>query len=307
MKNPDSVEIELLSEVHLPEALRLTEQSQWNQTERDWRRLRQFPPKGCFGALLDGCLIGTVTTVAYGTELAWIGMMLVDPDYRRRGLGTRLMQTALEHLQRIGVASIKLDATPAGRPLYESLGFRPEGLIERWEGMGEPEVKKKWPAWDERLRPAVYAFDHLAFGADRSSLLASLIADSPEAPLVAITPEGELEGFALTRPGRQGFYIGPVAARGRETALDLLDEMLGRLVGEKVFLDFNTGFDLGSEVLADRGLTKQRDLTQMAFGPESPAGISKRFLAWPGRRWAEPGGKDSILKDRPQLDDQSLQ
>ena len=150
MKNLDTVEIELLSESHLPEALRLTEQSQWNQTERDWRRLLQSSPKGCFGAFLDGRLIGTVTTVAYGTELAWIGMMLVDPDYRRRGLGTRLMQTALEHLQRIGVNSIKLDATPSGRPLYESMGFRPEGLIERWEGMGQTGAKKKWPAWDER-------------------------------------------------------------------------------------------------------------------------------------------------------------
>ena len=102
MKNPDAVEIKLLSEGHLPEALRLTEQSQWNQTERDWRRLLQSPPKGCFGALLDGCLIGTVTTVAYGKELAWVGMMLVDPEYRRRGLGTRLMQTALEHLRWMG-------------------------------------------------------------------------------------------------------------------------------------------------------------------------------------------------------------
>ena len=191
MKALDSAEIELLGEGHLPEALRLTEQSQWNQTERDWRRLLQSLPKGCFGALLDGRLIGTITTVAYGTELAWIGMMLVDPDYRRRGLGTRLMQTALEHLQRIGVASIKLDATPAGRPLYESLGFRPEGLIERWEGIGQPGVKKKWPAWEEQFRPVVYAFDRLAFGADRSPILASLIEDSPVAPLVAMNPDGQ--------------------------------------------------------------------------------------------------------------------
>jgi len=282
MKNLDSVEIELLSEGHLTAALRLTEQSQWNQTERDWRRLFDLRPRSCFGASLDGRLIGTVTTVAYGKELAWIGMMLVDPDYRRRGLGTRLMQTALEYLRRIGVESIKLDATPAGRPLYESLGFRPEGLIERWEGIGHPGLKEKWPVWDERLRPAVYAFDHLAFGADRSPILASLMEDPMVAPLVAMTPEGQLEGFALTRPGRQAFYIGPAAARGRETALALLDGMLVQLAGEKVFLDFNTTFGLGSEVLADRGLTKQRDLTQMAFGPESRAGLSKRIFGLAG-------------------------
>jgi hypothetical protein len=162
------------------------------------------------------------------------------------------------------------------------MGFRPEGLIERWEGMGQTGIKKKWPAWDERLRPAVYAFDHLAFGADRSAILASLIADSPVVPQVAITPEGQLEGCALARPGRRAFFIGPVAARGQGGALALLDGMLGQLAGEKVYLDFNTGFGLGAEVLADRGLVKQRDLTQMAFGPESQAGLSKRIFGLAG-------------------------
>jgi GNAT superfamily N-acetyltransferase len=279
---PKVVEIKLLDDGHLPEALRLTEQSQWNQTEPDWRRLLESSPQGCFGAFLDGRLIGTVTTVAYGTELAWIGMMLVDPDYRRRGLGTRLMQTALEHLQRIGVNSIKLDATPSGRPLYESLGFRPEGLIERWEGTGQSAVKKKWPAWDERDHPALFAFDHLAFGADRSSILASLIADSPVAPLVAIAPEGQPEGFALARTGRRAFYVGPLAAGSQETALDLLDEMLGRLAGKRVYLDFNTTFGLDSAMLAGRGLVKQRDLIQMAIGPESSAGISEQIFGLAG-------------------------
>lgn len=212
--------------------------------------------------------------------------MLVDPEYRRRGLGTRLMRTALEHLQRIGVNSIKLDATPAGRPLYESLGFRSEGLIERWEGMGKAGVKKKRPAWDERLRPAVYTFDRLSFSADRSVLLASLITDCPVAPLVAMNSEGQLEGFALARLGRQAFYIGPVAAGDRDTALALLDGMLERLSGEKICLDFNTGFGLSSEVLADRGLVRQRELTQMAFGPESRAGLSTRIF---GRAGPEMG------------------
>jgi hypothetical protein len=58
--------------------------------------------------------------------------------------------------------------------------------------------------------------------------------------------------------------------------------MLGQLAGEKVYLDFNTAFGLGSEVLVDRGLVKQRDLTQMAFGPESRAGLSKRIFGLAG-------------------------
>jgi len=45
------------------------------------------------------------------------------------------MQAALDYLRGVGVATIKLDATPAGRPLYERLGFKEESLVERWEGI----------------------------------------------------------------------------------------------------------------------------------------------------------------------------
>jgi GNAT superfamily N-acetyltransferase len=282
MNKKKAFQIAPLDELHLPGALSLSEQSRWNQNEHDWRRLFRASPRGCFGAFLDGRLAGTVTTVVYGTQLAWIGMMLVDPDYRRQGLGTRLMQAALEQLARLGIAAVKLDATPSGKPLYETLGFRAEGLVERWEGTGQKRREIKWPAWEERFRPSLYGFDRLAFGADRGNLLASLIADSPLAPLVALDGQGKLEGFALARPGRQAFYIGPVAARSPETALALLDGMLGRLAGEKIYLDFNASVGSGAEGLAERGLVKQRDLTQMAYGPESPTGISPLLLGLAG-------------------------
>jgi hypothetical protein len=108
------------------------------------------------------------------------------------------------------------------------------------------------------------------------------IDDSPLPPLVARTPEGLLAGFALALTGRQAFFIGPVAALDRETALALLDGMLGPLAGEKIYLDFNSTFGLNVKELNDRGLFKQRELTQMALGPENPAGISERIFSLAG-------------------------
>src|SRR5689334_22523272 len=106
--------IRLLDERDIPAAMRLKELARWNQTESDWRRLLQLEPRGCFGATLDGRLVGTTTAITYGDELAWIGMVLVDPEYRRRRIATRLMQAALDYLSG-RVALVKLDATPDGR------------------------------------------------------------------------------------------------------------------------------------------------------------------------------------------------
>jgi hypothetical protein len=47
-------------------------------------------------------------------------MMVVHPESRRRGVGVALMRAALDDLRGLGIASVMLDATPAGRPLYES-------------------------------------------------------------------------------------------------------------------------------------------------------------------------------------------
>ena len=108
----------------------------WNQTRSDWLRLLKHEPNGCFGAYFESRLVGTVTTAIYGEELAWLGMMLVQRDYRGSGIGRRLMLAALEYTKAEGVSTIKLDATPVGRTLYEAMGFIPETRIERWEGSG---------------------------------------------------------------------------------------------------------------------------------------------------------------------------
>ncbi|MGA8867870.1 MAG: GNAT family N-acetyltransferase [Candidatus Sulfotelmatobacter sp.] len=45
------------------------------------------------------------------------------PEYRRRGIARRLMQTMIDWCRREGFAGVTLHASPDGRHLYESLGF----------------------------------------------------------------------------------------------------------------------------------------------------------------------------------------
>jgi len=134
------IEVRLLREADIPAALRLKELEQWNQTESDWRRLLRLQPNGCFCATIGGNVVATTTTTTYGRELAWIGMVLVDPECRRLGIATKLMHAALEYLNKAGVATVKLDATSDGRLVYEKLGFKVQSLIERWEGVACPQT-----------------------------------------------------------------------------------------------------------------------------------------------------------------------
>jgi GNAT superfamily N-acetyltransferase len=48
-----------------------------------------------------------------------------EPAYRRRGLARQLMYTLIDWCRAQGFAFVQLHASDDGRPLYESLGFKP--------------------------------------------------------------------------------------------------------------------------------------------------------------------------------------
>ena len=87
-------------------AMNLKDQVDWNQTPDDIRRLIEYEPDGCFIAEFDGIPVGTVSTTSYGTKLAWIGMMLVLPEYRRRGIACQLMLKGIDYLRDRGVTCV---------------------------------------------------------------------------------------------------------------------------------------------------------------------------------------------------------
>jgi GNAT superfamily N-acetyltransferase len=57
-------------------------------------------------------------------QRGFISNMYVEPEYRRRGLAQELMGLAEAELLRRGVTYAALQASAAGRPLYEKLGWR---------------------------------------------------------------------------------------------------------------------------------------------------------------------------------------
>ena len=284
----DALAIRLLSPSDIPAAMKLKNMAGWNQTESDWRRLLEAEPVGCFAASAGERVIATTTVITYGKALAWIGMVLVDPEYRRRGIATSLMRRALGYLRGLEVRTVKLDATPAGRKVYEGLGFQEESLVERWQGRIRPVIAPAAEsltvreAIDEQGAADIISLDGEAFGADRSRLLRSLLAESIVSPLTVLAAGGEVRGYALAREGTNACYLGPIVARDANAASALLDRLLAKLEGKEAFADLNTAFDGGREMLASRGMTKQRDLIRMRRGEESSAGTSPLVFAIAG-------------------------
>lgn len=250
----------------IPSGMHLKQSAGWNQTEADWRRLIDVQPDGCFLAEIDGRPVGTVTTSRFGA-VGWIAMMLVDEAFRGRGIGRALMVGALEDLERHGVSSVRLDATPLGRPLYESLGFVEESVFARFEGRlpaGDA------PALPTSVQPAVSLdevldLDRSVTATDRGRLLRRLLEDQPDS-LRVVRDGSSTEGYLMSRPGSRARQIGPCIASARAGPLLLLDAAC-RYAGESVFLDLPTSHGPARSVAESLGLGVARLLTRMGRGP----------------------------------------
>ena len=260
-----AINIRLLFESDIPAAMQLKEAAGWNQTEEDWRRLLMLDPNGCFAAVKDGRLVGTTTTTTYGNDLAWIGMVLVDPQEQRQGIATKLMNVALDYLNG-KVATVKLDATAQGKPVYEKFGFQVESLVERWSGTTKARDAETPKALGHDAVRDLLALDRVAFNADRSKLIEKLTRDACVPPVLLRAADGTLSGYALARRGTNADYVGPVVAKAPQHIDSLLDQVLSQLPGRRVYIDFSTECGASTSVLSDRGFVKERDLIRMSTG-----------------------------------------
>jgi GNAT superfamily N-acetyltransferase len=62
-----------------------------------------------------------------------VSFVATIPEARRRGLGTLVMHGALQHARERGCTSTTLQATDAGRRLYDTLGYRSLCDMQLWE------------------------------------------------------------------------------------------------------------------------------------------------------------------------------
>jgi len=263
-------------------AMQLVEIAGWNQLPADWSRLLHVDPEGCFLAQWNGQPAGTATAIAYGTDCAWIGMVLVHPDYRGQGIGGGLIGHCLDHLKSLGVRVIKLDATDQGRPVYVKEGFVDEYGTLRY--LGQPRLQDLRTS-RYRIEPVapccgqtLEAMDEEAFGANRSALLRAMAEAQPDLSLIAIERGGEVVGYGFARPGRLHGYIGPVVAQRMDVAQALVAELSRRLSQKTVLIDTTALNPTWRAWLEASGFQLQRRLMRMYRGTnDSPGDTSLAY------------------------------
>ncbi len=289
-----------MTEADLEGGLRLSRASGWNQTLADWSLLLSLG-RGLFRVASRGAqIVASGGAVRYGDALAWICMILVHPDERGHGLGKRVFDEVLARCRAEKDAgrlrSIGLDATPAGRLIYERRGFVEGPALVRMRLEPDPALTRDAAPSDDppprgpaaprssvpsdrvtpspglaAMRPedlgAVLARDRDVFGAGRAGVLRHAYVDAPELAFVARNGTA-LSGYCFGRHGDHSNHLGPVVADDQATAAALV-RAAARPLPRALTLDARAE-PRWLEGLAAIGFGTVRPLTRMYLGGSPP-------------------------------------
>jgi len=263
----------------VPAGLRLSSEAGWNQTAEDWAI---FIRHGTVFGLQDpdGTLVATAAVLPYA-EFGYVAMVLVTPVWRKRGLATGLVDTAIGSLRGRGLVPV-LDATPAGASVYGRLGFKRIFDLCRWERIttsGSHRLQDFEAAERQAGIPCLSIFVRLdagAFGSERYFLLEDFL----RRPHTRAFASGD-RGFLLARPGHCATQLGPLVAETQSEAIGLLKLSLADLDGP-IFLDLAEQWTDIAMWLESHGFCRQRPFQRMAFERTQAFGDPRRLMVATG-------------------------
>lgn len=215
------------------------EEEGWNPGPYDAEVFWATDPEGYYGYYQDDTLIAGGAILSYNREFGFMGLFIVRPEYRNRGIGRELWyqrrDLLLSRLKKD--ASIGMDGVVAMQPFYEKGGFEIAFRDVRYKktGIKCTTDKRISPIEDSDLVP-VLEYDKKCFGFSRPQFMKPWL-NLPENKNFTFMEHDRLRGFAIVRKANTGYKIGPLFADNQRIAEELYKASLNAVPGEPVFLD----------------------------------------------------------------------
>lgn len=221
----DSLTLHRLDEADIPDLVELSAHLDWDYSPEEVATVMKTGV--VYGHKNKGKTISSAAIFAYGDALASVGMVMVHPDYRRRGLGKDATRKCLADFP---LVPAMLVATAQGVPLYENLGFKTVDSLHKY--ICEQYMPPVQYALDERHTILPLTADHFedvvrldreALGEDRRRFLEVRIAQAKEGFI--LLQDEQLTGYGLSVQGPVHLVIGSIVAPNARLAAALIHRL----------------------------------------------------------------------------------
>lgn len=259
------IKIRFMQNNDIPAVMELCKIAQYHILEADLKRLFKIQPDGLFVARENDTICGIANAVHYGSELGWIGMILVDPAFHNQGIEAQLVQECVSFLFGKKAECIKLDATDQIQRICLKQQFKIEQPLIGYcctrpmtynVQCGQITTSLDWKRISE--------FDKIAFGGHRLELLKIL---DKNGYAVQFSEEGSSGfGYGFARVGLHSSYIGPVIASDCIIAQKIVNALLLKVSQHPILIDILPRNDKSTELVNALGFQITRKVTRMYLG-----------------------------------------
>ena len=192
----------------------------WNPGLDDAAAFYRADPKGFFVAV-DGAdrPVAAISVVNHNDSFAFLGLYIVRPEHRGKGIGLALWQRALRHA---GNRTIGLDGVAAQQDNYASVGFVHAGGTTRFTGMvnGAPDAGIRLATAGDI--PAMILQETAASGTAKYRYLGMWFELTAHRSSLVREGARGIDGFCTLRTCREGVKIGPLVAEDPDIAARLI-------------------------------------------------------------------------------------
>ncbi|HEU4962333.1 MAG TPA: GNAT family N-acetyltransferase [Bacilli bacterium] len=193
--------LDRLNQADIPSILLLSQAMGWDYHEAELQTI--FSSGIVYGHRAEeGQLVSSAAILPYEGKVASLGLVMVHPEHRRKGLGEAMTQRVIDALPDRSIP-IMLIATDEGKSLYERMGFRTvetthKFIAERYRVVEEPQVPSGYEvkAMTQEHISDVLALDAGAMGARREAFLHARIKQAREG--VVLVSQGAVVGYGLS-------------------------------------------------------------------------------------------------------------
>lgn len=164
---------------------------------------------------MDGKVVGVGVSIAF-ERTAWLAHIIVDCNYRNKGIGYYIVNELIYRLKRdFSTETFLLIATELGRLLYLKFGFKDVSnylFMRRDKPWQVQPISPKITEFNEDYRSSIYDIDFQTTGEQRSKLIDPFLKNSK-----VYIENGKVTGYFLP-----GLREGLIYAKTSEAGLELM-------------------------------------------------------------------------------------
>jgi RimJ/RimL family protein N-acetyltransferase len=242
----------------------------WNPGLADAPAFLAEDPAGFLMGFVDGAPAACISVVRYGADYGFLGFYIAGPEFRGQGFGIQVWDAGMAHL---AGRTVGLDGVVDQQANYAKSGFILAHRNIRYggqpEGRADPAVIPADPA---RVLP----YDAPFFPSDRAKFLRAWLS-TPGHVARMLVENGEITGYGVLRPCREGAKIGPLFADTEAGAERLFRALVAEAPPGPVYLD-PPETNAAAIALAERhGMTPSFETARMYRGPAPDLPLGRTF------------------------------